>query len=262
MVTSLVQVLGTLDSRLLNGVLDNGDLGNELVGGDIGLGKGDGADNGLAIGVLAIDGLGNIGLLDIGLLDNGLLDNGLGNGGVGDHLLSLHGLVFNVGFNSVLGDILDLGLVSVLGHVLGDVFDLLVVSVGLLHGLVRSLVHGLVLSDGLGHGDVLGSLLGNVFSDLSFIRNLLLGDNGFVIGVSLLDGDVLDVGSGLGSGLLVDHLGGLHIGDLGLHIGDLGLDHGLHEGLLHVLGLDVGRLHVLGLDVADGGVGEGLADLT
>jgi hypothetical protein len=255
MVTSLVQVLGTLDSRLLNGVLDNGDLGNELVDGDIGLGKGDSADNGLAIG-----GLGNIGLLDIGLLDKGLLDHGLGNGGVGDHLLSLHGLVVNVGFNSVLGDILDLGLVSVLGHVLGDVFDLLVVSVGLLHGLVRSLVHGLVLSDGLGHGDVLGSLLGNVFSDLSFIRNLLLGDNGFVIGVSLLDGDVLDVGSGLGSGLLVDHLGGLHIGDLGL-------DHGLHEGLLHVLGLDIGRLHVLGLDigrlhvlgldVADGGVDDG-----
>ena len=125
------------------------------------------------------------------------------DGGVSDDVLSLHGLVVNVLLNSLLGDVLDLGLVSVLGYVFGDVLNLLVVGVGSLHGLVTDVLHSLVLSDRLGHGHHFGIDLLNVLSHLSLVRHLGLSGVSLVIRVSLLNRDVLNVRSRLRLRLLV-----------------------------------------------------------
>ena len=145
----------------------------------------------LGLNVLVLNGL-DIRLAGLWLLDDGLLDSG-----VGDDVHSLHGLVVNVLLNSLLRDVLDLSLVSVLGYVLGDVLNLLVVSVGSLHGLVIDILDSLVLSDGLGDGHHLGPLLGHVLGHLSLVRHLALGGHGLVVGVSLLNRDVLNVRSRL-----------------------------------------------------------------
>ena len=131
-------------------------------------------------------------------MDDGLLDSG-----VSDDVLSLHGLVVNVLLNSLLGDVLDLGLVSVLGNVFGDVLNLLVVGVGSLHGLVIDILDSLVLSDGPGDRHHLRIDLLNVLSHLSLVGHLSLSRVGLVIRISLLNRDVLNVRRRLRLRLLV-----------------------------------------------------------
>jgi hypothetical protein len=176
-------------------------------------------------------------LLDIGdllRLDIGnrglhwLLDQRLGDSGVRDDLGSLHRLVVDVLFDSLLGDHIDFDFLSDLGDVFGDVFDLLVVSVDSFDRDVVGLCDGLVLGDGSGDGHVLGPLLGDLFDVLALVGHLDVADLGFVVGVGLLDRDVLDVRLGLRLGLLVHGGGRLDHGRLGLH-------DRLNQGVLHVL---------------------------
>ena len=89
-------------------------------------------------------------------------------------------------------------------------FNLLIVGVLSLDGLVMSLVNGLVFSDGSGDWYIFNSLLGNMFHILSFIGYLVLSDNCFIISVSFLNGDILNVALSLGLSLL-DNLSGLDI---------------------------------------------------
>ena len=176
-------------------------------------------------------------LLDIGdwlRLDIGncglhwLLDDGLGDSGVRDDLGSLHWLIIDVLFDSLLGDHIDFDFLSDLGDEFGHVFNLLVVGVDSFDGDVVGLGDGLVLCDGSGDGDVLGSLLGNLFDVLSLVGHLDVADLGFVVGVGLLDRDVLDVRLGLRLRLLVNGGGGLDHRRLRLH-------DRLNQRVLHVL---------------------------
>ena len=164
-------------------------------------------------------------------MDLRLLDHGLLNGGVGNNLGSLDGLVINVSFNSLLGNIFNFSFISVLGNMFGDVFDLLIVSVLFLHGLISGLFNSLIFGHGFDDGDIFGSLLGNIFGNLSFIRNLNLGNNGFIISVGFFNWDVLNIRLSLRLRLLVN---------------DLGLNNGLDQRLLNVRGLNI-RLNILRL---------------
>ena len=155
--------------------------------------------------------------LDIRDLLDWLLDEGLCDSGVCDHLSSLDWLIINVLLDSLLGDHIDFNFLSDLGDVFGHMLDLLVVGVDSLDWDVVGLGDSLVFSDGSGDGDVLGSLLSNLFDVLSFVRNLDVADLGFVVSVGLLDRDVLDVRLGLGLRLLVHGGRGLDDGRLRLH---------------------------------------------
>ena len=160
------------------------------------------------------------------LLDHRLLDHRLCDGWVGDHLGSLNWLIINELFDSLLGDHIDFNFLSDLGNIFGHVLNLLIIGVDSLDWYVVGLGDGLVFSDSSGDWYVFSSLLGNLFDVLSFIRNLDVADLGFVISVALLDGNVLNVGLGLGLWLLVDGGGGLDY---------LGLHDRLHQGVLNVL---------------------------
>lgn len=146
-----------------------------------------------------------------------LLDYRLGDGGVGENLSSLDRLVVDVLFDSLLGDEVYFDFLSDLGHEFGDVFDLLVVSVDSFDRDVVGLCDGLVLGDGSGDGHVLGPLLGDLFDVLALVGHLDVADLGFVVGVGLLDRDVLDVRLGLRLGLLVHGGGRGHHCRLRLH---------------------------------------------
>ena len=136
-------------------------------------------------------------LLNHRLLNHGLLNNGLLDSGVSNNLRSLDGLVVNVSFNSSLRNVFNFLFMSMLGNIFSNVLNLLIISVSLLDRLIMSLFNSLVFSDSSGHGYVLSSLLSDLFNILSFIRNLMLSDNGFIIGIGLLDRDVLDIRGGL-----------------------------------------------------------------
>lgn len=210
--------MGSLNLALLNNL---GRLLNNSLNGDIGLGQGElrSEDNTL-----------------------GLVNLGLSNGGVGNNLGSLDGLIVNKGFNSVLRDIFNLGFISILGNIFGDMFDLLIVGIGLLNGLIDSLVHGLVFGDSSGDWHVFSSGLGNVFSVLSFIWNLLLNNLSFIVNISFLDRNILNVRAILGGGLSVDNGG---------------LDNGLNQRLLNIGGT---RLNIGG-DGLNKGNGDLVGDL-
>jgi hypothetical protein len=146
-----------------------------------------------------------------------LLDYRLGDGGVGENLSSLDRLVVDVLFDSLLGDEVYFDFLSDLGHEFGDVFDLLVVSVDSFDRDVVGLCDGLILGDGSGDGHVLGPLLGDLFDILALVGHLDVADLGFVVGVGLLDRNVLDVRLGLRLGLLVHGGGRRHHCRLRLH---------------------------------------------
>ena len=213
-----MEILGSDNSRLLNGVLDGNTRLNIL-----GLLRN--IIHGELLGGNVTGGQGNLG--------HGLLNHRLVNGGVSNNLGSLDGLIVNVSFNSFLRNIFDFGFISILGNIFSDMLDLLIVGIGLLDGLISGLFNSLVFSHGLGNGDVFSSLLGDIFGILSFIRNLVLGDNWFIINILFLDGDIFNIRGGLRLGLLVDNLG---------------LNNGLDQGLLinGSNGLDV---RILRLDV-------------
>ena len=126
-----------------------------------------------------------------------LLNHGLVHSAISNNLRSLDGLIVNVGFNSVLRNIFDLSLVSVLGNIFGNVFHLLVISVTFLNGLIIGLVYGLIFGNSFGNGDIFSDCLSNVFSYLTFIRNLMLGDHWFIVSVGLLNWNILNMGLSL-----------------------------------------------------------------
>ena len=185
-----------------------------------------------------------------GLLLHGLLNHRLLDGGMGNSLSSLDGLVVNMSLNSVLGDIFDLGFISVLRYVFGDMLNLLIISISLLDSLIIGLINSLIFSDSLGDGYHFGNLLGDILGILSFIRNLVLGHDGFVIGVSLFDGDVFNIRRSLRLRLLLnDLLLRLLVDHLGLR---LLVDHlGLRLLVDHLGLLDLRILHKLGLLLVD-----------
>ena len=132
-------------------------------------------------------------LLNILNLLNWWVDNWLSNCWVSNDLRSLNWLIIDVLFNSLLWDIFNFSLVSVLWNVFCDMFNLLIISVSLLDGLIGNLVYSLIFSHGFNNWNIFSSLLRNIFSILSFVRNLLLDGNWFIISVSFLDWDIFDV---------------------------------------------------------------------
>ena len=111
---------------------------------------------------------------------------------MGDNLRSLDGMILNMLFNSLLGNVFNFGLISVYWVMFSDMFDLLVVSVRFLDGLIMNLADSLVFSHGLGDGNVFSFLLWNVLGVLSFIGNLMLSGDWLVISVGLLNWDVFN----------------------------------------------------------------------
>ena len=132
-------------------------------------------------------------LLNILNLLNWWVDNWCCNCWVSNDLRSLNWLIINVLFNSLLWDIFNFSLISVLWNVFCDMFNLLIISVSLLYGLIGNLVNSLIFSHGFNNWNIFSSLLRNIFSVLSLIRNLLLDGNWFIISVSFLDWDIFDV---------------------------------------------------------------------
>ena len=113
------------------------------------------------------------------------VDHRVVNGWLCHHLGSLNWLVLDNSLHSFLRNILDFSLVAILGHIFGDMFYLLVVYVGLLHGTVLGLHDGLVLHDGFGNWHIFNNFLRNVFNDLALVRNLLLNRYGLVVYVEI-----------------------------------------------------------------------------
>ena len=132
-------------------------------------------------------------LLNILNLLNWWVDNWCSNCWVSNDLRSLNWLIINVLFNSLLWDIFNFSLVSVLWNVFCDMFNLLIISVSLLYGLIGNLIYGLVFSHGLDNWYIFSFLLRYVFGILSLIWNLLLDGNWFIISVGLLYWDILNI---------------------------------------------------------------------
>jgi len=145
-------------------------------------------------------------------LDGALGKNSLaGDGTVLDFLV--HTFVGNVvgnvvvGLSHRVGDLLDLGhgvmfnygSVGDVGLVLGLVLDLFVVGVRHVDWVVVRVLDGLIVGNGLGDVDGVSNR-GNVLVHvLAVVWYLFVSDHWLVIGVGLLDGNVLDPGLGLGS---------------------------------------------------------------
>ena len=125
-------------------------------------------------------------------------------------MCSLDRLVVDVLFDSLLGDKVYFDFLSDLRDVFCDVFYLLVVGVSFFDWDVVGLSDCLILSYSSGDWNVFGSLLGNLFDVLSLVRDLDVTHLGFVVSVSLLYRDVLNVRLGLGLGLLENSRRGLN----------------------------------------------------
>lgn len=126
-------------------------------------------------------------------LMNWLINNWCSNSGMSHNILSYNRMIINMLFNSMLGNVFNFSFMSHLWVIFSDMLDLLIISVRLLNRLVMNLLDSLIFSYGFGNWYILGLLLGDVFCVLSFIRNLMVGCNRFIISVGLLNGNMLNV---------------------------------------------------------------------
>jgi len=125
----------------------------------------------------------------------------LGNSGLGLDNLSLDRGIVNNFFNSFNRDIFNFSFISRLRNVFGLVFNLIIVSVGLLDGDIFGSLDSFVVNVGSFVGDLFN--IGFSFDGLS--HGLLLGNSNL-----RLDEGLVNLG--------------LDVGNLGLDVGNLGLD--------------------------------------
>ena len=143
-------------------------------------------------------------------LTDWLLNNWLSNGWVSNNLCSLNWLVLNMLFNMLLRNIFYFWYINVLRNIFSNMFNLLIISVDFLNRLVMSLVHSLIFCNWSCYRNIFNSCLRNMFYILSFIRDLMLGDNWFIVSVCFLDWNVLNVWGRLRLGLLYNSCCGLY----------------------------------------------------
>ena len=86
-----------------------------------------------------------------------------------------------------------MGFVAYNWDIFGSMLHLTVVRVGHLDGNIVSMLDSFIVSEGFGHLDGFSDSSHVVLDVLSFVRNALIGDGGFIIGVIFLDGNVLDL---------------------------------------------------------------------
>lgn len=73
-------------------------------------------------------------------------------------------------------------------------FNLFIIGVGNLHGLIIGVLDGLIISHSFGHFDLIAQSSGVGFNILSFIRDLFMGDDWFIIGIIFLNRDIFHPG--------------------------------------------------------------------
>jgi hypothetical protein len=160
---------------------------------------------------------------------------------MGNYLLSLNWLILNMLFNSFLCNIFNFWYIDILRNIFSNMFNLLIISVNFLNGLIMSLVYSLVFSNSSSDWYILYYLLWVMFNILSFVRNLMLSHNWFIVSVCFLDWNVLNVWGWLWLWLL-DNSGcwlGHHNWGLNYSWLDNWLDHWLSV-LMNILWLNIG----------------------
>ena len=123
----------------------------------------------------------------MGGVDDGLLEGSiLANHGL-PHRRVIHSLLDNRA-----GGILGHGLVGDLGLVFNLMFHLLVVSHGDLDRGIISVLDGLIISEGLGHLDLLTQSSDVGLEILTLVRDGFIRNDWLVVGIELLDRDIFD----------------------------------------------------------------------
>ena len=104
----------------------------------------------------------------------------------------LHGRVIHSLLDDRAGGILGHGLVGDLGLVFNLMLHLLVVSHGDLDRGIISVLDGLIISEGLGHLDLLTQSSDVGLEVLTLVRDGFIRNDWLVVGVELLDRDIFD----------------------------------------------------------------------
>ncbi len=110
-----------------------------------------------------------------------------------NNLGPLNWLIFNVGFNLFLRDIFYFFFVSILRHIFCNMFNLLIVGISFGYRLVVCLINRLIFCDSSGNWNIFSNLLRNIFSNLSFNRDLGLHSNRLIINIGSLNRNMLNI---------------------------------------------------------------------
>lgn len=84
--------------------------------------------------------------------------------------------------------------VRYLGNVFGSVLNLFIIGVGNLDRLIIGVLDSLIISDGLCNFNLISESSGVIFDVLSFIRDLFMGNHGFIVSVIFFKRNAFNIG--------------------------------------------------------------------